>query len=109
MRGLKQKRKPVKRRKKELKLKKILILATLCMTFATGLTSCVTTETKSYPFPSLGEERREETAEGIKVYNIEGKCVFFYSVEGDTVTIPLWYWNKLLRYGIDTGGIDLTE
>lgn len=90
--------------------KKILILATLCMTFATGLTSCKTTEKSGiFSFPDLGEERREVTEDGVKVYNAEGKCVFAYSVEGDTVTIPLWYWNKLLRYGIDTGGIDLTE
>lgn len=93
-----------------MKRKKILILATFSTMLMLGLTSCKTSEKSgSFSFPDLGEERREETAEGIKVYNIEGKCVFSYSVEGDTVTIPLWYWNKLLRYGIDTGGIDLTE
>lgn len=87
--------------------RKALRLATIAMMFAWGLTSCRTTEkiADGYRFPDLGEERREVTEEGVTAYGKDGKEVFRFDAESDTVTIPLWYWQKILRYGIDTGGI----
>jgi hypothetical protein len=72
----------------------------------TALTSCRTTGNISgYTFPDLGEKERIVTDKDITVLNGSGKTVFYFDGEKETVTIPLWYWNKILRYGIDTGGI----
>lgn len=90
-----------------LKSRRALRLATIAMMFVPVLTCCKTTEknVEGYSFPDLGEERREVTERGVIAYGKDGKAVFVFDAESDTVTIPLWYWQKILRYGIDTGGI----
>lgn len=99
-------RKSVGRKLKKPKQRKALKVAIIAMMFAWGLTSCKTTgNVEGYRFPDLGEERREVTEKGVTAYGKDGKAVFVFDAESDTVTIPLWYWQKILRYGIDTGGI----
>lgn len=99
-------RKKEKRNRKRMRRKKIFPLATICVMSLTALTSCRTTGNISgYTFPDLGEKERIVTDKDITVLNESGKTVFYFDGEKETVTIPLWYWNKILRYGIDTGGI----
>lgn len=100
-------RKSGRRKSTGLKSRRALRLATIAMMFAPVLTCCGTTEkiADGYRFPDLGEERREVTEKGVTAYGKDGKAVFVFDAESDTVTIPLWYWQKILRYGIDTGGI----
>ena len=99
-------RKSVGRKSKRPKQRKVLKVAIIAMMFAWGLTSCKTTRNvEGYRFPDLGEERREVTEKGVTAYGKDGKAVFVFDAEKETVTIPLWYWQKILRYGIDTGGI----
>lgn len=41
----------------------------------------------------------------IKVLDKEGKVIFYYNREKDTVEVPFWYWQKIMYYGINTGGL----
>lgn len=102
-------RKNVRGRGGRSKSRKVLRLAIIAMMFAPVLTCCGTTEkiADGYRFPDLGEERREVTEKGVTAYGKDGKAVFVFDAESDTVTIPLWYWQKILRYGIDSGGISV--
>ena len=34
----------------------------------------------------------------------DGTCVVKYDASTDTVSMPLWYWKKIVRYAVDTGG-----
>ncbi len=89
-----------------MKRKKIFPLVTICVMSLTALTSCRTTGNISgYTFPDLGEKERIVTDKDVTVLNESGKTVFYFDGAKETVTIPLWYCNKILRYGIDTGGI----
>lgn len=91
-----------------MKQRRALILATLLMMSAMALTSCRTTGSiDGYTFPDMGEKERIVTEKDVTVLNSDGKTVFYFDAEKETVTIPLWYWNKILRYGIDTGGIKI--
>ena len=71
------------------------------------LTCCnsIKVNDSGYTFPSLGEVSRDDDGQNIKSYDKDGNLVFYYDGENDTVTIPRWYWIKLLNYGINTGGI----
>ena len=71
-----------------------------------GLTSCATTKNVSVKFPTLGEVERKIQNKNVYVYDKDSQLVFYYDSEKDTVTIPYWYWTKILNYGIDTGGFD---
>lgn len=71
------------------------------------LTSCVTTRENKYYFPTLDEDKRIDDGLNITVYDKSGNVVYFYDGESDTVTIPSWYWIKLINYGINTNGISL--
>ena len=35
-------------------------------------------------------------------YDAEGNLVWVYDAEKDTVTVPYWYWEKIVDYWIDT-------
>ena len=100
-------RKSTGKKSKRPRQRKALRLAIIAMMFVPGLICCGTTEkiAEGYRFPGLGEERREVTEKGVTAYGKDGKEVFRFDAEKETVTIPLWYWQKILRYGIDTGGI----
>lgn len=85
-------------------LTKTIILTAFCL----SLTSCETTSpaTKTYTFPSLGGERSEVDEKGnVTEFDKDGNTVFYYDRESDTVTLPYWYFKKLVEYGIDTGGL----
>lgn len=69
------------------------------------LSSCATTYKRT--FPLLGEVERIETDTEIISINKDGEKVFIYDKKADTVTIPRWYWIKLINYGIDTDGIKM--
>ena len=70
------------------------------------LISCVTTNKTGYKFPGLGEERREIDGGGnVTAFNKNEEVVFYYDSKADTVTIPFWYWIKIMNYGINTGGL----
>lgn len=71
------------------------------------LNSCATIRKGSIPFPSLNEEERIDDGYNITVIDKDGQTVFYYDGEKDTVTIPRWYWIKIMNYAIDTGGIDV--
>lgn len=32
----------------------------------------------------------------------DGTCIVIYDEKTDTVTLPLWYWKKIVRYMVDT-------
>ncbi len=73
------------------------------------LICCKSTEienTKGYKFPSLEETERQIDKEGnITSRNKDGETVFYFDAENDLVTIPYWYWVKIINFGINTGGI----
>lgn len=70
------------------------------------LTCCATTRNSElYTFPDLGEATRYDDGLNIIVKNEKGQEVFIYNAERDSVTIPRWYWVKIINYGINTGGI----
>lgn len=72
----------------------------------TLLISCATTNETGYKFPDLGEERREIDESGnVTAFNKNDETVFYYDAKADTVTIPFWYWIKVLNYGINTEGL----
>lgn len=72
------------------------------------LTSCVTTrQENNYTFPTLDEDKRIDDGLNITSYDKDGNVIYYYNGINDTVTIPFWYWIKLINYGINTGGISL--
>lgn len=85
---------------------KVLTLATIFLTFTILLTSCITARIENeYTFPDLGEAERIDDGKSITVLNDKGERVFYYDLEEDTITIPRWYWVKIMNYAINTGGL----
>lgn len=72
-------------------LKIALILEIIALIFVIVLTSCRTVPKESSlnwsSFPSP--------------YDAEGVAVVTYN-DNDTVTMPMWYWRKIVNYVVDT-------
>lgn len=88
-----------------MKCVKVLILAIVLLTLTILLTCCITAKSVEYPFPELGEVERINDGKQIYSMNANGEVVFRYDIESDMVSIPSWYWIKIMNYGINTGGI----
>jgi hypothetical protein len=48
---------------------------------------------------------RIDDGKNITVKNKDGETVFYYDADKDTVTVPYWYWIKIINYAINTGGL----
>ena len=35
-----------------------------------------------------------------------GNIIVFYDEETDTVSMPLWYWKKIVRFAVDAKGVE---
>lgn len=84
----------------------ILIIALTC------LNSCASVsyiKKGSVDFPPLNEEERIDDGLNITVIDKDGQTVFYYDGKADTVTIPRWYWIKIMNYAIDTGGVEVSD
>lgn len=66
-------------------------LATIAMTLTLWLTSCTSTRPSDMPHFMPPDP-----------YDAEGKLVWQYDAEKDAVTVPYWYWEKIIDYFIDT-------
>ena len=78
--------------------------------FLTSCQSTITSNSTGFDFPVLYDEFTSSVSTDTKgnvtvVGNENDDMLFFFNNTEKTVTIPLWYWKKLVRYGIDTGGI----
>lgn len=38
-------------------------------------------------------------------YDTEGNLIVSYDVTTDIVSMPLWYWKKIVRYAVDVQGV----
>ena len=96
-----------------MKLRKLLIQVISTIMFVLLLISCRTTKSQkpenNYSFPSFEEKERIDDGVNITVINKDDEVVFYYDGEKNTVTIPGWYWIKLINYGINTGGIQVED
>ena len=41
-----------------------------------------------------------------KPYDTEGNLIVTYDVNTDKVSMPLWYWKKIVRYAVDVQGVE---
>jgi len=39
-------------------------------------------------------------------YDTEGNLIVTYDVNTDKVSVPLWYWKKIVRYAVDVQGVE---
>ena len=67
------------------------VLATIITTLILWLTSCTSTRPSDVPHFTPPDP-----------YDAEGNLVWVYDAEKDTVTVPYWYWEKIVDYWIDT-------
>lgn len=75
------------------KQKKALKLAIAALILTPLLTSCLTLKKSEAPqFP--------------EPYDTEGNLVITYDVNTDKVSMPLWYWKKIVRYAVDVQGVE---
>ena len=82
-------------------------MAIILTTLTIFLICCKSTENIiGYKFPTLEEtERIIDKSGNVTSLNKDGEIVFYFDAEKDLVTIPYWYWVKIINYGINTGGI----
>ena len=60
-----------------------------------ALTSCLTLRNERAELPPFPEPKDEN-----------GNYVVVYDEETGTVTMPLWYWKKIVRFAIDVKGVE---
>ena len=107
----KQKKKPYKKkersRRKRMNLRMKLRTVLIAIILPVLLTCCTTTSNTAGRFPDYQYESRIKEENGdIKETDKDGKVVFYYNKENDTVTIPYDYWIRIITYGIDSGGFE---
>ena len=74
------------------KQKKALRLAIAALILTLQLTSCQSSKVSEAPqFPDP--------------YDTEGNLIVTYDVNTDKVSMPLWYWKKIVRYAVDVQGV----
>lgn len=76
------------------KQKKALKLAIVALTLTLQLTSCQSSKIKS------------EAPQFPELYDTEGNLIITYDVNTDKVSMPLWYWKKIVRYAVDVQGVE---
>lgn len=76
------------------KQKKALRLAIVALILTLLLTSCQSSKIKS------------EAPEFPQPYDTEGNLIVAYDVTTDKVSMPLWYWKKIVRYAVDVQGVE---
>lgn len=59
------------------------------------LTSCQSLKNSAQKLPPFPEPKDEN-----------GNIIIFYDEENDTVTMPLWYWKKIVRFAVDAKGVE---
>ena len=76
------------------KQKKALRLAIAALILTLQLTSCQSSKVKS------------EAPQFSEPYDTEGNLIVTYDVNTDKVSMPLWYWKKIVRYAVDVQGVE---
>jgi NADH:ubiquinone oxidoreductase subunit 4 (subunit M) len=76
------------------KQKRVLKLAIVALTLTLQLTSCQSSKIKS------------EAPQFPEPYDTEGNLIVTYDVNTDKVSMPLWYWKKIVRYAVDVQGVE---
>ena len=77
------------------KQKKALRLAIAALILTLQLTSC----------QSSNINPKSEVPQFPEPYNTEGNLIVTYDVNTDKVSMPLWYWKKIVRYAVDVQGV----
>lgn len=77
------------------KQKKALKLVIVALTLTLQLTSCQTLK-----------KQKSEVPEFPQPYDTEGNLIVTYDVTTDKVSMPLWYWKKIVRYAVDVQGVE---
>lgn len=77
------------------KQKKALKLVIVALTLTLLLTSCQTLK-----------KQKSEAPEFPQPYDTEGNLIVTYDVTTDKVSMPLWYWKKIVRYAVDVQGVE---
>lgn len=77
------------------KQKKALRLAIAALILTLQLTSCQTLK-----------KQKSEAPEFPQPYDTEGNLIVTYDVTTDKVSMPLWYWKKIVRYAVDVQGVE---
>lgn len=77
------------------KQKKALKLVIVALTLTLLLTSCQTLK-----------KQKSEAPEFPQPYDTEGNLIVTYDVTTDKVSMPLWYWKKIVRYTVDVQGVE---
>ena len=77
------------------KQKKALKLVIVALTLTLLLTSCQTLK-----------KQKSEAPEFPQPYDTEGNLIVTYDVTTDKISMPLWYWKKIVRYAVDVQGVE---
>lgn len=77
------------------KQKKALRLAIAALILTLQLTSCQTLKKQKSKAPEFPQP-----------YDTEGNLIVTYDVTTDKVSMPLWYWKKIVRYAVDVQGVE---
>lgn len=77
------------------KQKKALRLAIAALILTLQLTSC-----------QSSKKQKSEVPEFPQPYDTEGNLIVTYDVTTDKVSMPLWYWKKIVRYAVDVQGVE---
>lgn len=78
------------------KQKKVLKLAIAALILTLQLMSC----------QSLKANKTSEASQFPEPYDTEGNLIVTYDVTTDKVSMPLWYWKKIVRYTVDVQGVE---
>ena len=78
------------------KQKKALRLAIAALILTLQLTSCQSSKVNP----------KSEAPQFPEPYDTEGNLIVTYDVNTDKVSMPLWYWKKIVRYVVDVQGVE---
>ena len=72
-------------------------------------TNEIDVNTAQYDFPVLYNEEdvdvsTSENGDVTVTSKADGSVVFYFNNSSKMVAVPLWYWKKIIRYGVNTGG-----
>ena len=76
--------------------KKALRLAIAALILTLQLTSCQSSKVN----------KTSEAPQFPELYDTKGKLIVTYDVNADKVSMPLWYWKKIVRYAVDVQGVE---
>lgn len=78
------------------KQKKVLKLVIAALILMLQLPSC----------QSLKVNPKSEAPQFPELYDTEGNLIITYDVTTNKVSMPLWYWKKIVRYAVDVQGVE---